>query len=126
MRLKLDENFDVRLAPQLAVEGFDVDTVRAEGLSGSKDETIYDTCKATGRVLVTLDLDFSNPLRFPAAGTEGIVVVRPSRAVLPAIQATLWGALAALKTGSVRGNLWIVEPGRIREYSPDAGAGAGP
>ncbi len=64
MELKLDENFDTRLVPELLKEGFDVDTVIAEGLAGSPDETIYDTCKAVGRTLVTLDLDFSNPLRF--------------------------------------------------------------
>jgi len=39
MRFKLDENFDLRLVPLLAQGGHDVDTVRAEGLSGSPDET---------------------------------------------------------------------------------------
>jgi predicted nuclease of predicted toxin-antitoxin system len=77
MKLKLDENFDVRLVPLLAAQGFDADTVAQEGLSSSPDETIYNTCKAVGRTLVTLDLDFSNPFRFPPAGTEGIIVVRP-------------------------------------------------
>src|SRR5262245_21027929 len=76
MKLKLDENFDVRLVPDLLQEGFDADTVNAEGLAGGSDETIYDTRKAIGRTLVTLDLDFSNPLRFPPKGTAGIVVVR--------------------------------------------------
>ncbi len=38
MKLKLDENFDVRLVPELLKEGFDADTVIAEGLSGSPDE----------------------------------------------------------------------------------------
>jgi predicted nuclease of predicted toxin-antitoxin system len=57
MKLKLDENFDVRLVPELLEEGFDTDTVIAEGLAGSPDETIYDTCKSVGRTLLTLDLD---------------------------------------------------------------------
>ncbi len=39
MRFKLDENFDLRLVPLLAQGGHDVDTVRAERLSGSPDET---------------------------------------------------------------------------------------
>ena len=118
MKLKLDENFDVRLAPALAAEGFDVDTVLDEGLSASPDEKIYDTCKAIGRTLVTLDLDFSNPLSFSPAGTEGIIVVRPPRAILPLIRATLWSVLPELKNRSVQGKLWIVEPGRIREHDP--------
>ena len=61
MKLKLDEKFDVRLVPELLKEGFDADRVIAEGLAGSPDEAIYDTCKAVGRTLVTVDLDFSKP-----------------------------------------------------------------
>jgi hypothetical protein len=91
MKLKRDENFDARFVPLLAAEGFDADTVPGEGLSGSQDETIYDTCRAVGRTLVTLDLDFSNPIRFPPADMEGIVVVRPPRAVLASIRVTLQG-----------------------------------
>lgn len=122
MKLKLDENLDGRLALLLTSQGFDADTVSAEGLAGSSDKIIYDTCKAVGRTLVTLDLDFSNPLRFSPVDTEGIVVVRPPKALPSSIQATLWSVIPQLKTGSVEGKLWIVEPGRIREYAPDNGA----
>lgn len=118
MRLKLDENFDHRLVPLLEAAGHEVDTVAAEGLSGSEDEAIFEACRATGRTLVTLDLDFSNPLRFPPTETEGIMVVRPLRPVLPAIRATLLSVLPLLKTQTLKGTLWIVEPGRIRVYDP--------
>jgi Domain of unknown function (DUF5615) len=40
VKLKLDENFDVRLVPALAADGHDVDTVPSEGLAGSDDDTI--------------------------------------------------------------------------------------
>jgi len=85
MKIKLDENIDVRLAPIIAAAGHDVDTVKAEGLSGKPDETIYEPCRADARVVVTLDLDFSNPLRFDPAATEGIVVIRVPRPVLPLV-----------------------------------------
>jgi hypothetical protein len=88
MKVKLDENFDVRLAPVLAADGHNVDTVASEGLAGSDDNTVYATCLAVGRVLITLDLDFSNPFRFPPEDTAGIIVVRPPRPILPAIRAT--------------------------------------
>jgi predicted nuclease of predicted toxin-antitoxin system len=123
MKLKLDENFDARLVPELLNEGFDADTVVAEGLAGSPDETVYETCKAAGRTLVTLDLDFSNPLRFPPKDSAGIVVVRPPRAVLSSIRATLWSAIPQLKSGAVTGKLWIVEAGRIREHDSTDGRG---
>jgi predicted nuclease of predicted toxin-antitoxin system len=122
MRIKLDENFDVRLVPLVAADGHDVDTVRAEGLSGKPDQTIYETCRKDGRVVMTLDLDFSNPLRFPPAATEGIVVLRVPRPLLPVIRATLQSVLPMLKTQPLKGKLWIVEPGRIRVYDPTDGS----
>ncbi len=118
MRFKLDENFDSRLVPLLPQGGHDVDTVRAEHLSGSSDEAIYDTCRRTARTLITLDLDFASPFRFPPEGTEGIIVSRPPRPILPAIKATLESVLVELTSRPLTGMLWIVEPGRIRVYDP--------
>ena len=90
MKFKLDENLDWRLATVVAEGGgHDVDTVKEEGLSGQPDEAIYKTCVARERVLITLDLDFTNPLRFPPQQTAGVVVLRPPRPVLPLIEATL-------------------------------------
>ncbi len=118
MRLKLDENFDLRLVPLLAEGGHDVETVRGEGLSGRGDTNIYESARSERRTLITLDLDFSNPLRFPPGLTEGIVVIRPPRPLLPAIRATLLSVWPELTARSLRGRLWIVEPGRIRVYDP--------
>lgn len=119
MRIKLDENFDPRLVPVLQSHGFDVDTILSERLSGASDEMVYATCQKLGRALITLDLDFSNPFRFPPEDTEGIVVVRPPRPVLSAIRATLLSVMPQLKTLPLKGMLWIVEPGRIRIHDPD-------
>jgi hypothetical protein len=123
VKLKLDENLDVRLIPLLVAEGFEVDSVRDEGLSGKSDDDLYDVCKSCARVLITLDLDFSNPLRFPPEETAGIVVIRPPRPLVPLIRTTPWSALDELRTESVTGKLWIVEPGRIRVYDPEEEAG---
>ena len=114
MRFKLDENLDVRLAQLVAEGGHQVDTVRGEELSGSSDEAIYAACRGSSRTLITLDLDFSNPLRFPPEPTEGIIVLRPHRPVLPLIRAALLSVLSELRARPPRGMLWIAEPGRIR------------
>jgi len=118
MRSKLDENLDVRLARLMGESGHDVDTVLEEGLSGQPDESVYQACIRSGRVLVTLDLDFSNPIRFPPASTEGIAVLRPRRPVLALIRATLVSVLRETQSTELKGKLWIVEPGRIRVYDP--------
>ncbi|RMH08649.1 MAG: hypothetical protein D6704_02700 [Nitrospirae bacterium] len=123
MKLKLDENFDVRLVPLLRGEGFEVDTVQAEGLSGAQDERIYHVCRDTGHVLITLDLDFSNPIRFPVEPMEGIVIIRVRRPLLSTIRATLLNALPELRSRSLKGALWIVEPGRIRVHETEEPTG---
>ena len=119
MKFKLDENFDWKLAAMVADGGHEADTVKDEQLSGKPDEMVYEACVTDGRVLITLDLDFANPFRFPPAPTAGIVVVRPARPVLSLIRDTLAAALPTLKASDLRGSLWIVEPGRMRVYDPD-------
>ncbi len=121
MKFKLDENVDTRLIPLVQKGGHDVDTIRGEGLAGADDHAIYDACVRDGRILVTLDLDFSNPMRFPPGPTEGIIIVRPVRPVLPQIQATIASTLPELKKRPLEGKLWIIEPGRIRSYDPNEG-----
>ena len=118
MKFKLDENLDGGLATLLTDRGREADSVLAEGLSGTTDEQLFGKCGEERRVLVTLDLDFADPLRFPPAGGPGIMVLRPRRNTLALIRETLTAALPALERDRIEGALWIVEPGRIRAYRP--------
>jgi predicted nuclease of predicted toxin-antitoxin system len=67
MRLKLDENIDERLVVLLRDAGHDASTAREQDLHGTVDPDLYNHIVSDGRVLVTLDLDFSisNVLRYP-------------------------------------------------------------
>jgi predicted nuclease of predicted toxin-antitoxin system len=119
VRFKLDENLDLRLVPLFEEGGHDVASVHGEGLSGQSDDLIHAACQREERTLVSLDMDFSNPLRFPPRGTAGIVIVRPVRPILSQIRAVLRAGLPDLKGRELAGRLWIVEPGRIRVYDPE-------
>jgi hypothetical protein len=72
---------------------------------------------AEGRALVTIDLDFANPLRFPPQDAAGIAVPRvrdrPGRGDLDAVVKQL---VAALETTDIRAHLWVVAPSRVRQY----------
>ena len=65
MKIKLDENIGMRGGELLAERAHDVSTVGDQKLSGAPDETIVAVCAAEGRVLITLDRDFGEVLRFP-------------------------------------------------------------
>lgn len=115
MKLKLDENLGERGRQALSASGHDVCTVAAQKLESATDAELLRRCAAEQRALVTLDLDFSNPLIYPPDRHAGVAVLRlprkPTRAHLDQVIATL---AAALRRQSLAGQLWIVEAGRIR------------
>ena len=60
MKFKLDENLSPELSPLFSQAGHEAHTVLEERLSGAEDDRLFVRCIEEGRVLVTLDLDFSN------------------------------------------------------------------
>ena len=86
-------------------------------MASAADDRLIEVCRSEGKCLVTLDLDFGNPLRFDPSRYSGIVVLR-----LP-LEFTAGDLLDAIRTlaigladSAVVGKLWIVQRGRIREY----------
>jgi predicted nuclease of predicted toxin-antitoxin system len=119
MKLKLDENLGRRVAELFRAAGHDTVTVKGQGLAGHPDRRIFDECQLEGRCLVTWDLDFANPLLFKPGETAGIAVLRlpgkPNHEDLMQASRTL---LAGMGRAEITGKLWIIQPGRLREYSP--------
>ncbi|MEK7752134.1 MAG: DUF5615 family PIN-like protein [Acidobacteriota bacterium] len=100
MRFKLDENFGRRTLGLFRELGHDVETVHDEGLQGCPDGDLFAHCSQERRCLVT---------------SAGIAVVRVPRNPSPdLLSSMIVGLLRALPAHPVEGNLWIVEPGRIR------------
>lgn len=115
MKFKLDENLGSLGRPLLEAHGHDVATVAEQQLSGAEDASIYEVCRNEGRVLVTLDHDFGNTLRFLPEATAGIVVIECKGRTSPSmILARLSELAALLRTRVIDHELWIVEPGRVR------------
>jgi predicted nuclease of predicted toxin-antitoxin system len=115
MRVKLDENLGEIGKGVLTTAGHSVSTVTEQGLSGTSDDNLYEACRAEERVLVTLDRDFGEVLRFPPANTPGIVILNCRGRASPAfIHALIEDLVALLKLEPLDGRLWIVEAGRVR------------
>lgn len=85
MRLKLDENLGTRGAELFRLAGHDVATVPEQNLYSSTDKKLLEACRTEKRCLVTLDLEFANPLTFKPADFEGLqcFVFHPSRHRMP-------------------------------------------
>jgi predicted nuclease of predicted toxin-antitoxin system len=120
LKLKLDENLGKRLAEQFRAAGHDAATVPAQQMSGACDFDLITRCREEGRAMVTLDLDFGNPLLFRPSEYPGIAVLRPSEPVshrdLDELCRTLIGGIALER---LSGKPWIVERGRIRVYQEE-------
>ena len=114
MRFKLDENLPYRAARTFVEAGHDADTVYDEGLAGQPDEVVLASAVSEDRVLVTLDLDFSDLRAYPIGTHCGIVVLRPLDDSRAATHATLTTLLSAGELDGLRGALAIVTHDLIR------------
>jgi predicted nuclease of predicted toxin-antitoxin system len=119
MKLKLDENLGHHILAILNRAGHDVTTVAQQNVSGIADPDLIGLCRTERRALVTLDLDFANPLQFLPDNYAGIAVLRlPSPVTYAHLLAAITTLIGALETQTLAGNLWIVEIGRVRIYLP--------
>jgi predicted nuclease of predicted toxin-antitoxin system len=115
VKIKLDENLGSLGKSLLEADGHDVMTVAEQQISGAADEHLYQHCRDEGRVLVTLDHDFGQTIRFSLDATPGIAVLECKGRLSPSmILARMHELAALLRTQTIDRELWIVEPGRIR------------
>ena len=114
MQIKLDENMPPVVADLLRGEGHDVRTVYDQGLRSCSDPEVIAACQAENRVLLSLDLDFSNILVYPPEDYAGLIVLRLRRPGPAAVLALVGRLLPHLATQTVSGRLWIVDAQRIR------------
>ena len=117
MRLKLDENLDEVCADLFRKAGHDVTTVPSQKLWSRPDREIAEICRAEDRSLITLDLDFANPLIFEPSRYPGIAVLRlPAKATAARIYQLVQTLIGEFNRAPFKGNLWVVRTGRIRIF----------
>ncbi len=117
MKLKLDENIDLRVVTLLQLAGHDVATVPGQGLSSASDLEVIDVCRCEGRCLVTCDRGFGNRLKYNPFNYAGIVLIRlPSRPSFKFWQEAIKTLIQGLDAAEVTGKLWIIHGESIKEY----------
>jgi predicted nuclease of predicted toxin-antitoxin system len=119
VKLKLDENVDLRVVTFLRLAGHDVETVPNQGLTSAPDVELINVCRQEERCLVTADRGFGNRMRFNPSEYAGIVVIRlTSRANFTEWREAIETLIRGLEQAEVFGKLWIIRQGTIQEYQP--------
>ena len=114
MKFKIDENLPVDVAGILQQAGHEADTVHSEGITGADDVKISRICQREQRVLLTLDLGFSDIRAYPPTEFEGIIVLRLMRQDKIYVLDIIQRLINALDQDELKGKLWIVDEKRIR------------
>ena len=104
------------LSAQWATSTLAVDVLdaRAAGLAGKTDQEVRRFAVGTGRILVTLDADFGNLIRFSPANTPRVVWLRPRPPTEINIRSILAKWLYKLSEIDLYGRLAVVEEDKLR------------
>lgn len=114
MKFKTDENVPGEVSDLLKRHGFDSMTIVEQKMGGFKDEDVAVVCRKEGRVLLTLDLDFSDLRSYPPGHFPGLIVLRPTSQSRAAILSLVDRLIPLLHKETLDGKLWIVDSKRVR------------
>jgi len=111
----IDEDISRSTGEILKQNGYIVKDIRDFGLRGAEDEEIYKFAQKEKAVILTGDRGFGNTLRFPLGNHFGIVVAHfPNEMSTQKINTYLIKTLNELSEEDFKGNVIIIEPGKIR------------
>ena len=115
IKFVIDEDMPRSTARVLRANGFDALDIRDYGLRGKKDDEIFLFAQENNATLLTGDLGFGNLLHFPVRSHSGIVITHfPDQISTVELNNQIIKALLNLTEDDFKGNLIIIEPGKIR------------
>ena len=119
LRFKIDENLPVEIADLLEEAGYEAETVWSEQIQGSSDIEVLELCRAENRIMVTLDMDFSDIRRYKTEDYQGIILLRISSQSKHSVLSLFKKVIPNLGCYDLIGHLWIVQKERIRIRGPE-------
>ena len=122
IKIKIDECLPHECADLMIRKGYNVQTVRQEGLQGSADTEIWNAAQSEERFLVTTDLDFSDMRRYEPGKHAGVLLLRLGKEGKGHMLAYLEWLLAHHDIPDWRGFLVVATDHKIRARtakSPD-------
>ena len=119
LKFKTDENIPIEVSELLNLSGHDSETVYDENLNGQPDAIISNKCRSENRILITLDLDFSNILNYPPDKFPGFIVLRVQNQSKNNIVKLIKKILPFINAEDLLNHLWIISENKIRIHGND-------
>lgn len=115
LKFVIDEDMPRSTTKILKSRGYEVLDVRDYGLRGKSDGEVFEFAQKEKAVILTGDMGFGNILHFPAGSHSGIVIAHfPNEISTFELNNQILKAFDELKEEDLKGNLIILEPGKIR------------
>ncbi|MFO7882516.1 MAG: DUF5615 family PIN-like protein [Kosmotogaceae bacterium] len=114
MKFKIDENLPSICAELLNEKGYNAETVIQESLQGCSDQTLIGICQSENRILITLDLDFSDIRNYPPGSNPGIIVLRLADQSITTTQSAISKLIPFFSKELPSNKLWIADESKIR------------
>jgi len=118
VKLKLDENLSRHLKQSLSALNNDVTTVADQGLLSQPDTTVAAAANREERMLLTLDLEFSDLRKYPPGHHPGIILFRPQSFGPLAVNQFVEQFVRSTELHLFAGCVVVVEPSRVRVRRP--------
>ncbi|KFD40833.1 hypothetical protein HX99_05430 [Peptococcaceae bacterium SCADC1_2_3] len=115
LKFVIDEDMPRSKAKILKTKGYETLDVRNCGLRGASDDEVFRFAQKEKAVILTGDLGFGNLLYFPVSSHYGIVITHfPNEISTSELNNQIIKAFDNLIETDFKGNLIILEPGKIR------------
>lgn len=113
MKFLIDQNISSETTNFLRKLNIFLEDVRDIGLKGEPDETIYEYARKNNLIIITFDQEFAFNF-MNKRDLIGIIILRIHPQILEVVNNTLKGFFEKIKEENIKGNIVIIEKGRVR------------
>ena len=114
MHLLTDANVFVPMVLGLRKMGHDIFDLKEEGLDYLSDPDVFRLAQDKGRILITMDKDFSNILLYPPGDHHGIIIVKLYRLKVAEATKRFLDRMKDIDPEDISKNLVIIDRNKIR------------